>query len=261
MKKTLIFTGAIALLSIIGVLSIKILDTPREPDLETDSIEKVRLDKLVTILKKSTYFENSTFKNNETMDKLTVDDKYDISIKSGSYSMKIDDPKKEEGYCQIVDAVQQSLGKTAGKSIETCRRTLDGSIDMGGINAEIYDTHKILTVNSEETAKLYNIEASHEKDELIPTEEIDYDIKIDDYLFTSIHDKYSNEKSTHSICGNIYHPKNAKNTFLFTVYDEQKKELEKKTYEFQNDTKKFKTFCIDFTLKTNSVKYYSIGEN
>ena len=50
------------------------------PELETDSIEKVRLDKLETILKKSTYFENSTFKNNEAMDKLTVDDKYDISI-------------------------------------------------------------------------------------------------------------------------------------------------------------------------------------
>lgn len=261
MKKTIIIIGALALLSILSIFTIRIFASPREKDIDTPTVEERRFDKLKTLLENSTYFADSHITVNSTFEIANIDDKYDISIKSGTYSMRIDDPKQEKEYCKIVDAIEQSLGVKPESSLETCEKTLAGVFDLGGISAEIFDTHKNLTVYREEKAKLYEELALHQKNDFISLDEVDYIVSIDGYTFSSIVSTYSPDTKTASVCGNIHHPKNQKKKFTVSLYDEQKSEIVRKEYEFQNDTPKYKSFCLDFTLKTNGVKYYSIGDD
>ena len=260
MKKALSIFIILVLLGIGIFLFIKKIDfSEREPSIEIEPIENTRFTILKNALLSSSYFAGANVDSNEKMDVLTVNGKYDIYIKTGYYQMTIKDTKQENKYCEIVDAIEQSLGLLPGKSIETCQKTLEGSINIGGISAEIYDTYKILTVNMEEPAKLYNIENSHVEEELIPVEEINYNIQIDNYLLTSMTTSFKENNKLYSICGHMYN-KNKKSTknFSISIYDVNKKLIDTKKYKYENDTKKYIPFCVDYSLESDTVKYYSI---
>lgn len=261
MKKTsFIAIGVILVLIISAIVTIRVLDNKdREPGIEVEPIENTRFETLKKALKSSTYFKDSEIEPNDSKEIVTIDGKYDISIKSGYYMMTIKDTKLEDTYCEIVDAVEQSLGAYAGTSIETCKETLNGSINIGGISADIYDNYKVLTVNSDEPAKLYNIDNSHAKDDIISTDEINYNIKIDNYIITSMSTGFTKEAKLYNVCGHIYNSKKKTGDFVLKIYDKDKTELETKEYTYSNDTKKYKTFCVEFPLELDNVKYYSIG--
>mgnify|MGYP003571315108 CR=1 FL=1 len=224
---------------------------------ETSEMDK--LDKLKNILKASGYFDNSKYEYDLENDKITIDNKYDISIKTGYYSMNIKDSKDESVYCNIVDAINISFGGKAGESIETCRLTLEGAIDLGGISVEFFDTYKVLSVSNGEKPTLYNISNSHSEDELISIDEINYDIKIDDYMFTTMSTKYIEQTKVYSICGNIFSYKKSQDDFLFKIYDEKKEEISDVTYSFSKDSNKYKPFCVEFSENGEFARFYSVS--
>ncbi len=261
MKKNIILIIAILIIIfIIGFIIYFSIDKSKDSSIEVESTEKTKLDALKEILSNSNYFETSKLVSDTENNKITIDEKYDVYIKNGYYMMNIKDEKDEDTYCEVVDAVEQNFGIEAGKSIETCKKTLDGSINMGGINVEFYDNYKVLTVNSEEASSLYNINNSHTADELIFIDEINYDIKIDDYLFTSMSTGYTKDVKLFSICGHLYDDKYKEKTFIFKTYDVDKNEIAEKSYTYQNDTDKYVTFCVDFENDAGTAKYYSISE-
>lgn len=241
-------------------LFIKKLNLPeREPSINIEPIENTKFSNLKKFLEASTYFPNAKIASNEERDSLIIDDQYEIVIKTGYYQMTIKDSKQEDTYCQIVDAIEQGLGLPAEKSIETCKKTLEGSINIGGINAEIYDTYKVLSVNIDTPATLYNIDSTHTSGDVISIDKINYNIKIDNYLLTSLYSSYQSTTKLYSICGNIYNPsKKATDKFEISIYDNNKKEIAKKTYKYENNTKKYIPFCVDYPLDTDSAKYYSV---
>jgi len=257
-KKTILIT-------ILGILLIAISltiyssfskknDTTHDYDLEPTKIE---------ILKKALLnypdFANSKITTDKDKNTLTIDDKYEIVIKNGYYSMTIKNLKLESDYCRIVDAIEVSLGTKAGKSIETCEKTLDGSINLGGISADLYDTYKVLTVNSDEASTLFDTNKSHKEREIISKDEINYNITIGDYLFTSMSVNYTADNKTLKICGNVIKEnENKDKTFTITTFDKDKKELDKKNYKYENETSKYVPFCIEYTRELDDVKYYSI---
>lgn len=261
MKKTsLIIVGIILILIISAVATLRILDNKdREPNIEVEPIENTRFQTLKKALESSEYFKDSEITANDSKEIATIDGKYDISIKSGYYMMTIKDTKLESTYCEIVDAVEQSLGAYAGASIETCKETLNGSINIGGISADIFDNYKILTVNSDEPAKLYNIDNSHTADDIISTDEVNYNIKIEDYIITSMSTGFTKEAKLYNVCGHIYNPKKKTGDFILKIYDKDKNELDTKEYNYSNDTKKYHTFCVEFPLELDAAKYYSLG--
>ncbi len=217
-----------------------------------------KLDKLESILKNSTYFSNSTFSKNEVKEILNIDSKYDILIKNGVYSMTIKDSSLEKGYCDIVDAIEYDLGHPFGASIDTCEKTLKGMIEIGGISVEIFDNYKVLTVVSDEQAKLYNVDRTHQNKELISTDEINYNIQLDNFLFTSMSAKFKENEKNYSICGHLYNAEYDKKVFKFNIYDNQKQLINTKNYNYINETNKFQNFCIEYSLNTDNVRYYSI---
>ncbi len=259
MKKTIILLVASLLLFATSILVRELFEENRHPTIEVEPIEKERFRKLRDILANSPYFKDSSFTEKDSHQTMIVDGTYDISIKPSSYSMTIKDDKPEETYCQIVDAIEMNLGAKEGASLETCRETLRGSIDLGGISAEIFDNYKVLTVKSDEPAKLYNREISHAFKDIISIDEEEYIIEEDDYIFTSMRTQYASSTKTYSICGHLFNPQKNTGSFTFTIYDDQKNPIGTKDYEYIKDTKKYKTFCVDFTLDQDSVKYYGVG--
>lgn len=229
-------------------------DTTHDYDLEPTKIETLK-----KALLDYPDFAKSKITTDKDKNTLMINDKYEIVIKNGYYSMTIKNLKLESDYCRIVDAIEVSLGTQAGKSIETCEKTLAGKINLGGISADLYDTYKVLTVNSEEASTLFDPSKSHKEREIISKDEINYNITIDDYLFTSMSANYTTDNKTLKICGNVIEEKDNKDkTFTITTYDKDKKELDKKNYKYENTTNKYVPFCVDYIRELDDVKYYSI---
>lgn len=258
MKKKNTLTFVICLFIILLILAVEHIDLSKNDDFLKHTKETTKSEKLKLLLLESTYFKDSKIEIDVEKEILTIDGQYTINIKSGSYMMNISDPKLEEGYCKIVDSIETSLGLPSQKSIETCEKTLAGIIEIGGISAEIYDTHKILTVNSEEPAKLYDITREHKENELISIDEINYNINIDDYLFTSMSTNLKESLEEFSICGHVYNEKNKSQKFNFKIYDQSKKMLNEKTFQFENDKKNYLPFCVNYETSIDNIKYYSI---
>lgn len=261
MKKKITIITSIVLI-ILGVGLIIYFSTKKEetnaPLQSTTTTSEY--DKLKTILKESPYFEKSKFEYDETTNKVTIDEKYEVFIKSGYYLMNIKDTKNESTYCNVVDAVEISLGLEKGKSISTCEATLDGSINMGAINADVYDSYKVLTVNNTEVTALYNTTNSYKNDELISIDEINYNIDFSNYLFTSMSTGYTADVKLFTVCGHVFNKNNTPATFTFTTYDANKAAITSSDYVFENDTKQYATFCADFNNDAGFAKYYSIDK-
>lgn len=261
-NKTIIITiVTLIVIVLLGIIIFNVYSSQnKEESIEIDPIETTRFDILKKAILSSDYFKDSSVIANESKEVASIDGKYDVAIKSGYYSMTIKDEKQEQYYCEIVDAVEQSLGGTAGKSIETCQMTLDGSINIGGISAEIYDSYKILTVNSEELASLYDSTSMREFGELISVDEINYNIQKDKYLLTSMSTGFTKEAKMYNVCGHIYNSyAKANDELLFTIYDANKNYIDQKTYTYKNDTKKYLSFCIEYEMEIDKVKFFSIG--
>ena len=96
--------------------------------------------------------------------------------------MNIKDVQDEEIYCNVVDAVELSLGLEKGKSLETCQNTLKGEMNLGGINVDFFDSYKVLTVKNDLLSTIYNVNNTHNENDPIFVDEINYNIKIEDYL-------------------------------------------------------------------------------
>lgn len=233
-------------------------ETSPKVDVEPLPLEDKRFVEFKKILSNSDYFKDSSFIFDSGKAKVTIDGKYDVLIKNGSYVMRIADVNLERDYCQIVDAVEVSLGGEKGESITTCMETLNGSIEIGGISAEIYDTYKILTVKSNEKALLYDITKSHVNGELISVDEINYNIKIDNYLLTSMSASYDSAGNLFKVCGHIYNRDDVQDEFIFATYNEKKERLTESRYKYANDTKKYVHFCVDASMDMDNAKYYSV---
>lgn len=257
MKNTVAVMVIIIILGI--VLLFKMITTDRKQDIEVDSLEYSRYTKLENILMSSAEFSSSTIYPNADYTTLTVDGKYDVVIKTGYYMMTIKNAENEELYCKIVDAIETSLGAKENASIDTCQATLAGKMSLGGISAEIFENYKILTVSSEEPAKLIDPDNSHKENEPISTDKVDYTVTAQDNIITSIQTEYKEDTDNFSLCGNIFNTKKREDKLIFKIYDEAKNEITSKQYIYANDTKKYIPFCLDFTLEINNVKYYSVG--
>lgn len=254
MKKNKI-TLILAITLLICIIPVWFLSR-REKDHHVD-IKNETENKLESVLKKSPYFKDSKIYMDKEKEMLVIDERYYVTTKSGYYMMNIREEKNEEGYCQIVDAIETDLGYSVGKSIETCEKTLEGSIALGGISVENYDTYKILTVNSENPATLYDIERTRGEAELISNDEINYNIEIDNYLFTSMSTSYTENIKDFAVCGHVYNPKNKERDFTLKIYDENKIQIGEKILNYKNDKKKYLSFCTNFELP-KSASYFSI---
>lgn len=262
MKKilTFIFIGLVAL-GIITAAVLKLTESDRKKDIDVESGTKTQFDTLKKALSSYEDFKDSKITSNKDSNMASIDDKYDVSIKSGYYMMTIKDASVESEYCKIVDAIEVGLGGKVGDSITTCEETLAGRVGYGHIAAEIYDNYKVLTVNYEEKSSLYDPNNTRELEELISTDEINYSIKTKDYLFTSISTGYTKEAKLYNVCAHAYNPNSkAKDTFTISLYDERKDLLKEKNFTYENDSKKYISFCVDFDVDDNLIKYYSIKE-
>lgn len=230
-----------------------------EESIEIKTTKKVQLEKLKDDIKVSEDFKNSNIKIDEEKNSIIIDDLYEVTIKNNYYVMNIKNSKQEETYCKIVDAIEQSKGQEPKKTKETCEKTLKGIINMPGLSAEIYDSNKTLLLNIENKMAIYDISSSHVERDLIKDDEINYNIKIDDFAFTSMSINYIENGKTYSIRGNVFNTKNKKNQkFLFKIYDVEKKVIAEKEYVYENDTKKYIQFSVDIPNEQKNAKYYSI---
>lgn len=262
MKKTLvfIFIGLIAL-GIITSAVLKLKNGDREKDIDVEPASKTQFDTLKKSLLNYEAFKDSEITANADSTVASIDGKYDVSIKSGYYMMTIKDVRLESEYCKIVDAIEVGLGGKVGDSLTTCEETLAGRIGYSHIATDIYDNYKVLTVNYEEKSLLYDPENTRELEELISIDEINYNIKTKGYLFTSISTGYTKEAKLYNVCAHAYNPNSkAKDTFTVSLFDERKDLLKEKNFTYENDSKKFLSFCVDFDIDDNLIKYYSIKE-
>lgn len=219
--------------------------------------ENVSYSNFKNILSSKRDFADSTYSYDPTNNKVTIDNKYDIYIKNGYYMMNISNDDDRNVYCEIVDAVEKSLGSKES-SMNTCNMTLDGVISLGGINSNDYGEYKVLTVNTNEKATLYDDITSHDEDDYINLEEINYTVKIDDYIFSNMKFKLEDESSSKfDICGNLFNKNNSMGNFTFTTFDSNKTPLESKKYTYQNDTNKYESFCVEFNM-AEKARYYTI---
>lgn len=263
MKKNRVVVFIISLvLFILSVTSIRFVLLQNEEDnFEVESIDKKRFEILKASLEKSGYFIGSDIEYDDVKRVASIDKDYDIHIKSGTYMMTIKDFNRENKYCEIVDAIEQGLGVQPGKAIDTCKETLNGSLNLGGISAEIYDNYKVLSVQSEEKAQLYDAANSHMENELISVDEINYNINIDDYLITSISTNFASSIKQYSLCGNIFNKNKKENDFFISIYDENKELLNGMVYQYRNETDKYISFCVEYNVERDNIKYYSINRN
>lgn len=216
---------------------------------------------LKNTLKNSGYFEDSTFKYNDETDVLTIDDKYNVYVKSGYYSMNIKNNEEREVYCNVVDAVEMHLGHQKGDSIETCNMTIDGIIDIGGISITDYKNYQTLSVNYKDKSILYSSESKHVLDEYISVDEQNYTIEDSSYIFSSITSTYSEELKEYSICGNLYNDRISDGNFTFDLYDSGKGFLQGGDYQYDNENDKYKSFCVEFKNVEINPSYYVVHWN
>jgi hypothetical protein len=258
-KKTIAIILLILLIVIVAALLIVgNLKKEENEKNNTEITETTNLDKLEEIINNSGYFEDSSFTKDETNDKLTIDNKYDVYIKSGYYMMYVKDTKDEDTYCKIVDAVEMNLGLEKGQSIETCTKTLDGTINLWRINVEVNDSYKLLTVDNTEKTSLYDASNAHSEGELISLDEINYIINVGNYEFSSMSNGISDEIKMLSICGYIYNAKGKSKDFTITTYDVNKEKLDEEVITYDASDNKLTSFCSNFENNAEIVKYYSV---
>lgn len=242
-----------------GFLYLRTFLNNKEQSIEIKPTKKVQLEKLKNEIKASEDFETSSIKIDEEKNSIIIDSSYEVTIKNNYYVMNIKDSKQEETYCKIVDAIEQSKGQEPKKTKETCEKTLKGIINMPGLSADIYDSSKTLLLNIENKITIYDIANSHVEKDLIKDDEINYNIKIDDFAFTSMSINYIENNKTYSIRGNVFNTKNKKNQkFLFKIYDNEKEVIAEKEYTYKNDTKKYIQLFVDIPNEQKNAKYYSI---
>lgn len=263
MNKTTIISLLLAIILVIIVVP-KIKSTTIKQEEESTLKEKVEtkeVTSLKTALKNYPAFKDSDVIVNEEQTSVRIDDKYDVTIKNNLYSMTIKDHNLESDYCKIVDAIETNLGADIGKSTITCEMTLDGTLNLGGISVEFFDTYKVLTVNADEKAVLYDTANNQENKDIISIDKINYGIDFDNYLFTSMSTNYLSDSKIFKICGNVAETKKTKDkSFTFTIYDESKNPLDNQTFEYKNDTEKYTPFCLDYTRNIDDVRYYSVEQ-
>jgi len=252
-KKNYIIIVVIGVL-IILTLAIKLIHKNANFD---NSKTITELDKLKQTLVNSKYFENSNFDTDEKNLTLTIDQKYKIEIMAGFYRMTIVD--NSDVYCKVVDAVEMSLELEKGKSITTCEETIQGKINLGGINYETVDGIKYLTVNIDDRANLYEIDNTYKDGDIISIKDEKYDIKSNGFTFSTMSFGFTQSANLYCVCGHVY-GENVNTGFMFKIYDKNKNELAEKTFEYDNSSKKYKTFCVEYDLNQNNVDYYSISK-
>lgn len=216
-----------------------------------------KTDDLKRILIASGYFEDGDIVSSEDDSKLTIFEKYDIHIKNGNYLMYIKDAKNEDIYCEVVDAVNMNYGDKKGNSLDTCHKTLEGIISLGGINVEFFDTYKILTVSSTIQPKLYKVDSSHGENDVISVDEINYDIKIETSTFTLMSLKLEEGKNA-ELCGNVHSPEVDEKTYIVNVFGDDKNILASKELLFSGNTDRYQSFCVVFDDIDSPIAYYSI---
>lgn len=223
-------------------------------------IENRSYNELREILANSKYFDtlNTSYDENKKM--LTLNDKYNVYEKPGYYLMNVTDDNDLDVYCQIVDAIEIKLGAQKGDSLKTCELTYNGLINTGGINVEEHDNYKILTVNNKELATFYAEDNIHKEGEMINLDEVNYTIEINGTIFSSLTTSYDSDTTNFSICGNIYNDSDRDKTYKIIYYDINKFKINETTYKYENDTKKYKNFCIDVINENDNIKYYQIDE-
>lgn len=235
-------------------------DDETEPEIKVETLEEKRFNQFKKALLSSSYFKDSTVEYDLEKVKAVVDGELDVLLKNGVYVMRVKDKREENEYCRIVDAIEMSLGSEEGESLETCKKTLDGSINMGGINVEFYDTYKILSVKANEKALLYDIDKSHIEGDLISVDEINYNVKIDGFLFSSMSTRFDVTSKNFNICGHVFDANKKNEKFEFSTYDENKTVLKKSEFIYDNKTSKYLSFCTEQEFDKDIVKYYSISK-
>ncbi len=242
-----------------GYYITKAFKNHKEPSIEIESSKKTQLEKLETVLKSIDDFKESTIEIDIENNSIMIDDTYEVKIKNNSYVMNVKDSNHEKTYCQIVDAIEQSKGQTAGKTKDTCENALKGIIGLSALTVDIYETSKTINQSIDEKISLYDISNSHKEKDLIKDDEINYNITIDNYILSSMSLTYDEVNKTHNIRGNIYNPQKIKSQkFIFKIYDKDKTPISQKEYTYENDTKKYKGLFIDIEVENNNAKYYSI---
>jgi len=256
----------IILMCILGILLLSIMsysvlknlkEYERVQSIDVNSVKYEKLDELKKKILNSPYFKESKIELDEEREKLTIDKSLELTIKSNRYVMNIKDSKLENKYCELVDAIEMSLGLEVGKSLNTCKEALKGVISVFGLNVDFGSDFKTINLNNEVPITLYDDTNSHKEKELISIEEVNYNIKIDDYIFTSLSVNLDDKKL--NVCSNIFNEKNKKEkTFVIKLFDKNKEMLLEKEYNYLNDTSKYISFCIEFDISNEKPAYYSI---
>ena len=261
MKKktmTIVLITVVTIIVCAGVIFFMFRD--KKESIVTRGQENRSYNELREILANSKYFDtlNTSYDENKKM--LTLNEKYNIYEKTGYYLMNVTSDKDLEVYCQIVDAIEIKLGAQKGSSLKTCELTYNGLINTGGINVEEHDNYKILTVNNRELATFYAEDNTHKEGDIINLDEVNYTIEINGAMFSSLTTNYDSETTNFSICGNVYNISDVDKTYKIVYYDTNKFKVNETTYKYENDTKKYKNFCIDVANESNNIKYYQISE-
>lgn len=259
MGKTKKIAVGIVVIFIILLAVLFILYDKKGVSFETDYQAKYTV--LKSTLKNSGYFEESSFKYNDENNVMTIDEKYNIYVKSGYYSMNVRNEDDEDVYCKVVDAVEMHLGHQKGASIETCEMTIDGIIDIGGISVTDYKNYKTLSVNYKEKTILYSRDSAHALDEYISVDEQNYTIEDSEYIFSSLTSTYSEELKSYSICGNLYNERISDGNFTIELYDSSKNFINGEDYQYDNELDKYKSFCVEFKNIEVKPNYYMVHWN
>lgn len=256
--KKIAIAGVIIFILLIVVLLLIYNKKTEHFDITTNYNEKYAV--LRSTLKSSGYFDEAHFRYNEEKDLVTIDNKYNIYIKSGYYLMNIRTEQDEEAYCKVVDAVEMHLGYSKGESLDTCHMIVDGIIDIGGISIKRYDNYKVLSVNYKEKSILYSSNSAHKFDEAISVNEQNYTIEEDNYIFSSLTTTYSNDLDMYSICGNLYNELISDGNFTFELYND-KESFATSDYQYDNDNNEYKSFCVEFKNIEAEPSYFMVHLN
>ena len=252
---------AIGIVTVFIILLIVLFILYDKKGVSFDTDYQAKYSVLKSTLKNSGYFDDSSFKYNDENDIMTIDGKYKIYVKSGYYSMNIQNDDEKEIYCNVVDAVEMHLGHPKGASIETCKMTIDGIIDIGGISIKDYENYQSLSVNYKEKSMLYSSENTHKLDDYISVDEQNYTIEDSSYIFSSITSTYSEELKEFNICGNIYNDRISDGNFTFELYNSSKGFIVGEDYQYDNEFDKYKAFCIGFKNVEIKPDYYVVHWN
>jgi hypothetical protein len=252
-KKILIFSLIIILIACI-FLNCRSLTLKKAPSYK--NVDNSDLVKIKKILNNDSKFNNSKLNYDKYNNKIIINNELEVFIKNGYYLINVEN-KKENLYCNFVDAVEKYLGAQIS-SIPTCQKILNEEINIGGIDVAIYNDHKVLTINNKTLANLYDENKMHKKEDLINLDEINYGIEDENILMTSMYTNVDIDTKETKICGDIYAKENV--NINFELYDENKKLIESKTLN-QDAMKKYEPFCINFTINEKIPKFYKVNKD